>query len=292
MADLVISQVAPGVARASSVDPFDSLVVHRIDRAMWRYTPDEPGIYLLCGSKPYGELTVYVGMSRTGMVARIQHHRGDPTKDWFEVVFAVPIGSPVWCPVIEAELIAAMTKAGVVELIANEAPERLYTATSDVHVGPAVDKIRAALQLLLGRDIFALARTEPTLEKHEFVRMVPLAREYREAAAKPRPRSQDDPEGATHAFVKRVVCAWGRFEADDPDKRFRVLAGSMWRSPALRTQVGLSAAQDELVAQRVLSDAAHVFAGDYVFDNWTQATRVVSGMSQYSGAYNWQRLIG
>ena len=31
MIDLLISPVAPGVARACSADPFDSLVVHRID---------------------------------------------------------------------------------------------------------------------------------------------------------------------------------------------------------------------------------------------------------------------
>ena len=42
----------------------------------------------------------------------------------------------------------------------------------------------------------------------------------------------------------------------------------------------------------VLIERTHVFARDHVFGNWTQATRIVSGISTYSGAYNWRRLAG
>jgi hypothetical protein len=32
------------------------------------------------------------------------------------------------------------------------------------------------------------------------------------------------------------------------------------------------------------------FTRDHVFENWTLATRIVSGKAQYSGAYQWQLL--
>jgi hypothetical protein len=76
----------------------------------------------------------------------------------------------------------------------------------------------------------------------------------------------------------------GRFEEDDPDKRFRVLAGSGWRKPVLNPeattyelQVKVGELQDELVAAGVLDAATMTFTRDHVFDNWTLATRVISG---------------
>jgi len=40
MVDLVISRVAPGLARVRSTDPFDLLEIHRIERAQWQSTPE------------------------------------------------------------------------------------------------------------------------------------------------------------------------------------------------------------------------------------------------------------
>lgn len=176
MADLLISRVAPGVTAVSSVDPFDKLAIYRIDRAHWQYTPEQPGIYLLYGVNADGKLTVYIGMSTTNMRSRIRSHHIDPGKNWFGVLFAVPVASALLCPAIEAELIGQVTEAGVVDVIANEAAERRHRNAEDVHIEPAVEKIRDGLQLVLGSDIFTpgdiadVQTTDPPL-----ARMVPLA---------------------------------------------------------------------------------------------------------------------
>jgi hypothetical protein len=93
------------------------------------------------------------------------------------------------------------------------------------------------------------------------------------------------------------VQACGRFEAEDPDKRSRVLAGSEWRKPVLNPeataydrQVEVGETQDQLVATGVLDPATMTFPHDHIFENLTLATRVVSGKAQYSGAYQWQLL--
>jgi hypothetical protein len=93
------------------------------------------------------------------------------------------------------------------------------------------------------------------------------------------------------------IQAWGRFEADDPDKRFRVLTGSQFREPVLNPEnatydqlVKLTELQDTLAGEGVLDPASMTFAREHVFDNWTRATRVVSGTG-LSGASHWQPLI-
>jgi hypothetical protein len=76
-----------------------------------------------------------------------------------------------------------------------------------------------------------------------------------------------------------------------------VFIGSGWRKPILNPeattydrQVEVGDAQSTLVADGVLDPEMMTFAQDHVFDNWTAATRIVSGKAQYSGAYQWQRL--
>jgi hypothetical protein len=298
MPDLLISRVTPGVALVSSVDPFDILEIHRIDREHWHQTPERPGVYLLYGVTPDGNLSVYIGMSTTNMRDRIRRHHVDARRNWFGVLFAVPITNPLLCPAVEADLIGAINEANVVDVIANAAEERRHRNVDDVHVEPAVEKIREGLQLLLGSDIFIARETdEAEAMDPPIQRMTPLAREYRGRAAMPGPRTEDDPEDATHAYVGAGVVGWGQFEGDEPDKRFRVLAGSTWRRATLNpqdatynSQVRLSARQDELVAEGILDDKTMTFATDHVFENWTLATRTVSGKSSYSGGYHWRPL--
>ena len=55
-------------------------------------------------------------------------------------------------------------------------------------------------------------------------------------------------------------------------------------------QVEVGETQDQLVAAGVLDPATMTFPHDHIFENWTLATRVVSGKAQYSGAYQWQLL--
>src|SRR4051794_29360429 len=98
MAGLLISREVVGVATARSVDPFDTLVVYRIERAHWKQTPDEAGVYLLYGASAEGELTVYVGMSRTSMRSRIASHHVNAKKNWFGTLFAVPVPDKLLCP--------------------------------------------------------------------------------------------------------------------------------------------------------------------------------------------------
>ena len=298
VADLLISRVAPGVAAVRSADPFDTLEIYRIDRSRWQQAPEGPGVYLLYGVTTEGKLTVYIGMSTTSIRSRIRSHHVNPGKNWFGVLFAVPVASPLLCPAIEAELIGQVTEASVVDVIANVAAPSRHRGADDVHVEPAVEKIRDGLQLVLGSDIFTPTDVaDPHTTDAPIARMAPLAREYRGQASEPRSRTAGDPPQATHSYVGAGAQGWGRFEGDDPDKRFRVLAGSGWRKPVLNPeattydlQVKVGELQDELAAAGVLDAATMTFTRDHVFDNWTLATRVISGKAQYSGGYHWQLL--
>jgi len=300
MADLLISRLAPGVAAIRSVDPFDTLEIYRIERAQWKHTPEKPGVYLLYGATGEGKLTVYVGMSTTNMRNRIHSHHANEKKNWFGVLFAVPIASPLLCRAVEAELIGQLTEAHAVDVIANVATGSGNQGVDDVHIEPAVEKIRDGLQLVLGSDIFTPADlAEPENTDPPLAKMQPLAREYKGPASKPRARMPNDPPAATHAYAGSIVTAWGAFVGDEPDKHFRVLAGSGWRRPVLNPeavtydlQVRVGEQQEALVAAGVLDPATQTFTHDHVFDNWTEATRIVSGKAQYSGAYTWQLLDG
>lgn len=298
MADLLISRLRSGVAAVRSVDPFDTLEIYRIDRSSWQATPDKPGVYLLYGTRPDGKLTVYIGMSTSNMRNRISRHHVSPRKNWFGVLFAVPVANPLLCPAIEAELIGEVTEADVVEVVANEADERRHRNVDDVHIEPAVEKIRHGLQLVLGSDIFtATDVTEAETIDAPIRRLPPLAREYRNRAAHPRARGSDDPAGAPHGYVGAGAVAWGSFEGDEPDKRFRVYSGSGWRRPVLdpemtthHLQLRVHEIQNGLVARGVLDEATMTFAEDHVFENWNLATQTISGKGQYSGSYHWQQI--
>jgi hypothetical protein len=298
MADLLISRVSPGVALVRSADPFDTLEIHRIDRNHWQHAPDGPGVYLLYGVSAEAKLTVYVGMSTTNMRDRIRSHHVNPAKNWFGVLFAVPVASPLVCPAIEAELIGQVTEAGVVDVIANRAAEARHRGADDVHVEPAVEKIRDGLQLVLGSDIFTPADlADPQITDPPIPRAAPLERQYKGRASEPRARTASDHPEATHSYVGAGAHAWGRFEAEEPDTRFRVLAGGGWRNPVLNPdattydlQVKVRDAQNEVIAAGALDAATMTFTRDHVFDNWTVATRVISGKAQYSGGYHWQLL--
>jgi hypothetical protein len=140
VADLLISRVSPGVAEVRSTDPYDSLLIYRIDRSRWQATPETPGVYLLYGVAHEGKLTVYIGKSSTNMRDRIGAHHVSPNKNWFGVLFAVPADS-LLCTANEAELIGLVSEAGVVDVIVNRAAERRYRSVDVVHVESAVEKI-------------------------------------------------------------------------------------------------------------------------------------------------------
>jgi hypothetical protein len=296
VANLLVQRTAPGVALVSTTDPFDTLAVHRIDRASWQQTPQLAGVYLLYGF-PNGEPTAYIGMSEADMRQRVRTHHVTPQKNWFGVLFAVPLQSPVLCRAVEAELIQQASEANVVQLT-NEAAESRFAGLDDVQVEPAVEKISAALEILLGTDIF----TSQDLEEPESVgpaleQFPRYARTGRGAAENPRPRRPDDPPEATHAYVSPAIPAWGRFEADEPDTRFRVLTGSAWRWTTVdpsqanfAAQGRLRDRQQELVAAGVLDPEGMRFTKDHVFDNWGRAVVIVAGKPNYSGGRNWQAL--
>lgn len=296
MADLLIQRTAGGVGLVRTTDPFDTLEVHRIDRASWQHTPQRAGIYLLFGF-PGGEPTAYIGMSESDMRARIKTHHITPQKNWFGVLFAVPVGNPMLARTVEAELIQRARDADVVALT-NKAEESRFAGLADGPVDAAVEKIAGALEMLLGTDIFTSSEAEepesvgPTLE-----RVPQLARVYRGGAEPLRPRHPDDPPHATHSYVAAGIPAWGTFEGAEPDTRFRVLAGSSWREPTLdptqasyKAQVRVKKMQDALVAAGVLDTDSKTFLKDHVFDNWTHAVVTVAGKGQYSGGRNWQRI--
>lgn len=297
MADLLISRARPGVSLISSVDPFDTLEIHRIERAHYRQTPETPGVYLLYGSGAHGKLTVYIGKSEVDLRRRITKHHANPKKNWFGVLFAVPLPNPLLCSAIEAELIGEATEANVVGVVANVAQESRHRGIEDVHLEPAIEKIREALQLALGSDIFTARDEEPPDVDAPIARPPMLSREGRGRGAMPRSRTAGDPETASYRYVIQELPSWGRFEGPEPDPRFRVLAGSAWRRPTLDPeattydlQVKVGEAQDALMSSGVLHEEGMTFADDHVFDSWSAASRIVSGKAQYSGGRHWQPL--
>ena len=152
--------------------------------------------------------------------------------------------------------------------------------------------------MLLGNDIFTPPDSEDTsVDVDSLERPAPLARVYKAQARDPRARTEADPADATHAYVGAGIRAWGRFEADEPDTRFRVLAGSAWRRPTLDPEmasyahhVRVESRQQPLLDDGTLDAATMTFSRDCVFENWSQAVGVVSGKGSYSGGYHWQRL--
>lgn len=158
-----------------------------------------------------------------------------------------------------------------------------------------MEKIREALQLVLGSDVFT-PRDEEAPDVDPPVERPPmLSREGRGRAATPRPRTEGDPANAEYSYVIDELASWGRFEAPTPDPHFRVLAGSAWRRPTLNPeattydlQLKVGEAQDALVGNGVLDEENMSFARDHVFDNWSVASRIVSGKAQYSGGRHWQ----
>jgi hypothetical protein len=211
----------------------------------------------------------------------------------------VPLRTALLCAAVEAELLGELNEAGAVDVIANVAEERRMRDSTDVHVEPAVEKIRDALQLMLGSDIFVApdAAEEVGSIDQPLERMTPLAREYKGAVAEIQPRADDDPPEATHRWVGAGVTAWGHFEGDEPNKAFRVLDASQWRkstpNPEAATydaQLRVANEQTALVDDGVLSENDMQFVKDHVFANWSAAARVVGGKATFSGAYHWQRL--
>jgi len=199
-----------------------------------------PGVYLLYGFVE-NEPIVYIGMSTTSIRDRVRTHHVAPKKDWFGVLFAVPISATTLVQAVEAEMTRRVREAAVVNVVANVAAEARFLDGENVHVPPALDAITEALQMLLGSDIFTPPDDDATatvtgVERRE----KPLARVYKGAAEKIAPREESDPVGATHRFASPRIGAWGRFEAPEPDTRFRVLTGSTWR-PALVDASGAAA---------------------------------------------------
>ncbi|MGH3022931.1 MAG: GIY-YIG nuclease family protein [Gaiellaceae bacterium] len=296
MNDLLITKRRPGVAVVTATDPFSTLEIHRVDRSVWQEAPTRPGIYLLYGFVD-DEPAAYVGMSTTSIRDRIRTHHVTPAKNWFGVLFAVPLGSALHCPAIEAEMIRRIQEAGVVPLVDNRAREERWLDAEDVHVTPAVTSIVAALEMLLGNDIFTPPDPDEVTVVDPIQKTPPLARVYRGPAVSVRPRQESDPAEATHGYVGAGIAAWGRFEGDEPDTRFRVFAGSTWRKPTLdesqvsyKHQARVAKMQAELLDHGALDEPTMTFHVDHVFDNWSQAVIVVSGKGQYSGGYHWQRL--
>jgi hypothetical protein len=294
--DLLIRKVRPGVAIVTPTDPFSNLEIHRIDRTVWSEAPARPGVYLLYGFVD-GDPAAYVGMSTTSIRDRVKNHHVNPAKNWFGVLFAVPLGSALHCPAIEAEMIRRIQEAEVVPLVDNKAHEERWLDADDVHVEPAVRSIADALEMMLGSDIFTPADPNEVTVVDPVEKPKPLARVYKGQAQNPRARLEADPIDATHSYVGAGISAWGRFEGAEPDKRFRVLDGSTWRKPTLdesqvsyQHQKRVAKIQAELLAAGALDETTMKFSTDHVFDNWSQAVIVVSGKGQYSGGYHWQRL--
>jgi hypothetical protein len=301
MTQLLITKVALGVVKVTSTDPFSSLELYRIDREAWQASPAEPGIYLLYGFVD-NEAVVYIGMSTTNIRDRVRSHHVTPRKDWFGVLFAIPMPSTILTQAVEAELIRRVREAAVVSVVANVAAEARFLDTDDVHLEPALNAIIDSLQILLGNDIFTPADDEgPVTISNIEPRTSPLARVYKGPAEAISERMDGDPASATHRWVHKAVNAWGRFEAPEPDTRFRVLAGSAWRAAltnpeyaprVLKQQQRVAAAQRALVNEGVCDEATRTYTQDHVFDSWTRAAHAVSGVGSYSGGYHWQRLEG
>ena len=296
MPDLLIKQVDPGVFLITSSDPFSHLEIYRIDRSVWQRSPNVPGVYLLYGIVN-DRAAAYVGMSTTSIQSRIKSHvKGK--KDWFGTIFAVPVQSSVLCPAIEAEMIRKIDEAGVVT-VTNITTEARHLDDDDVHVAPALTAITQALEILLGSDIFS-PQAEDDVANSSVVlpdRTPLLARVYKGGAALPRQRNPEDVPEATHAYVGSGTKAWGRFNGPEPEVEFEVLAGSHFRRPFLdNTQAAyghqrlVETWQQELALEEVIDLSSLVFLKNHVFENWTRASKVVSGKGTYAGAYHWQRL--
>ncbi len=297
MSDLLITRISPGMSVASTTDPFSTLEIHRIDREAWKSAPAVPGVYLLYGFVD-SDVAVYVGMSTTSIRDRIAQHHVSAKKNWFGTLFAIPLQSAMHCQAIEAELIRRVSEAGIVGIIDNHASESRFLDVDDVHVAPALDAITGALELLLGSDIFSPGDEDPEPSEITPIKKAPLlARVYRAAAEKPRPRSLEDPTEATHGWVGSGTKAWGRFEGSEPDTQFRVFKKSQFRRPTLdETQTAFKHQERVEKMQQALADAGAidldslVFVSDHVFENWSRASVVVSGKGTYAGAYHWQLL--
>lgn len=298
LTDLLITRVSPGVSLAKSVGFFDSLEIYRIERSSWKETPQSGGVYLLYGQSKAGKLTAYIGKSDVNMLNRLRSHHVKPKKNWFGIIFAVPISNPLLCAAVEADLIDLVIAAGVVDVVDNISPEERFKGIDDPQVEPTVEKVREGLEVLLGSDIFTPPVEESTPIDAPVKRMEPLAREYLGQAAKARPPRDDDPTNATHSYVGAGLVAWGAFNGPEPDKKFRVFAGSRWRKPNLdlnattfKLQKKVDELQASLVAEGILDDESLTFKQDYVFENWNYATQVVSGKGQYSGTKHWQPIL-
>lgn len=261
MHDLLISRVSSGVARISSVDPFDSFEIYRINRANWKSAPAVPGVYLLYGVDSDGNLTVYIGMSSANMRNRISVHHVNKRKNWFGTLFAIPIPNVTLCPAIEAELIGEVQEAQVADIVDNKEDEKRYLDLDDVHVQPALEKIREGLQLVLGNDIFTAQEAQESKTIGTKMKSIPkLARVYRGLAEQPKIRSPKDPTEATHSFVGKIQ-AWGYFIDKEPNPKFKVLAGSTWQRAKLNQssvnyerQENLESKQNEFLKQAILAD--------------------------------------
>jgi hypothetical protein len=298
MPNLMITRQMPGVSLVSTTDPFSTLLVHRIERDSWKRTPNAPGIYLLFGYVD-GRPVAYVGMSTTSIRDRIRSHHVSPRKNWFGTIFAIPLGSPVLCAPVEAEMIRRISEASVVGMVDNSAHPAAMLDTDDVHVEPAVEAITEALEILLGSDIFS--REDEDEDNTPVVvqdRVARGARDTAHGAAEARQRTPTDPTDATHTWVGGGVVAWGRFAADEPDSRFVVLAGSEFCEPIVNpehvhytSEIRNATVQQNLEDYGVLDPATHTFKQDHVFDSWTKAAGIISGHFQYSGAYHWQPLL-
>ncbi len=194
-------------------------------------------------------------------------------------------------------MIRRIKESGVVDFVDNRTSPSAFLDAADVHVDPAVAVITEALEILLGSDIFSPAELEEAeVSQSEIVKkFTPLARVYKEAAAQPRPRKDDDPANATHGWIGSQLGGWGRFEGPEPDNRFTVLAGSQFRRATVNEaivtnhlQILVEQTQQKLAEEGVLDLTQLVFLKDYTFDNWSRATYVVSGKGTYSGGYHWQ----
>lgn len=108
-----------------------------MDRSAWQEAPTKLGVYLLYGFVD-GNAAAYVGLSTTSIRDRIRTHHVTPKKNWFGVLFAVPLPSALHCPAIEAEMIRRIEEAGVVPLPDNKAREERWLDAEDLHVAPAV----------------------------------------------------------------------------------------------------------------------------------------------------------
>lgn len=290
-----LDPVSRGVVALQKHDPYSTFRVLRVDRREWGQSPDESGIYLLWGVVD-GRATAYIGMSTVSVRDRIQSHHVDTRRNWFGILFAVPAVAAL-CPAVEAELIRRAKDAGVVNVTSNRLDESRWLDSEIPQVEHTVEQVVEAIELLASTDIFTPETDVPaTGSVARGERRPRYARVYLDGARSPRARTAADPEDADHAFAGPVE-AWGRFEADQPDTRFRVLAGSQWRAARpnaehVQNRCHLSAQtrQEVLVEAEVLDPQTMTLTRDHVFPNWTEAAVVTSGIAQYNGSRRWQRI--